>query len=265
VEVKRILSGAAAAIAAIGIYALAGGGVANAAIAIPTKTCGTQTMQVHVSDNSYYDLNNADESENTTCIVGHPGVATLTVNSVDQHSDWGFPNISSGWEWGQSSCQGAGGACFKYPVEEEHDGNPVSGLAVFPHGGLKGDGAWDIWFNKTNAHPGQDNGTEVMIWISHPGISEPSRMLHAVTIDGIHWDYMTWTASGHGQSWHYIAYIKVNQTTHVSGLSLNSFFHDAINRHLLSPDWYLTAIDGGSEITHGGAGTVVSMSLKDVS
>lgn len=256
-KILAILAMAVAAIAGFGTLA------ANASIAIPTKTCGSQTMQVHVADNSYYDLDNANPAQNTTCIVGHPGVATLTVNSVDQHEDWGYPNVSSGWEWGDYSCSDASGACFKYPVEEEHDGNPVSSLDVFPHGGFKGDGAWDIWFDTTDSHPGQDNGTEVMIWLSHPGVSESSST--KVNIDHTEFYVVIAKAIAHGVTWHRITYVAVNQTTHLTGLHLNPFFTDAIHRHQLTAEWYLTAIDGGAEIVSGGAGTVVSMSLSGVS
>jgi hypothetical protein len=250
----------AVAVAAVLVVLLNATGIAHASIAIPTKKCGTQTMTVHVANNSYYNLDNANPAANSTCIIGHPGVATLTINSTDQHEDWGYPNVSSGWEWGVYSK--GGGAYFKYPVEEEHDGNPVSTLDVFPHGGLKGNGAWDIWFDTSNSHPGQDNGTEVMIWISHPGVSESSST--KVNIDHTEFYVVIAKAIAHGVTWHRITYVAVHQTTHLNGMHLNPFFTDAIHRHQLSPEWWMTAIDGGTEITHGGDGTVVSLALTGV-
>jgi hypothetical protein len=232
-----------------------------AALAVAASViCGSKTATVHVPDNSYYTIENSDTGQNTTCVSYKPGSSGFKVTSTDQHKPWGYPSVVSGWDWGVYSR--GGGAYFRYPVREDEDGNPVSSLAVWMHG-AHGNGSWDIWFSKTDAKPvGQDNGSEVMIWIEHPGVSEGN--LPAVTIDGIHFRYMTWTATAHGTSWHYIAYIAVSQSTHRDGLALNPFFHDAISRHLLSPDWYLDAIDGGTELVKGGSGVQVNMTLKGV-
>lgn len=250
-----LLAAAIAAVAALVIPAQA-----RAAIGAVTTVCGAQTMQVHVPKLTYFNVYNAPVAQNTTCVRAVPGHASFTIVSTDQHGDWGYPNISSGWEAGEYSCLDASGACYQYPVEEEHDGMPVTSLGVDMHG--DGNASYDIWFNKTDAHPVQDNGTEVMIWLKHPGVAEYGSI--PVTIEGIRFRIMHWTSEHAGITWHYAAYIMVDQRAFVDDLWLNDFFRDAIARGWLSPHWWLTGIDAGFELTRGGAGSAATMQLHGV-
>lgn len=236
-------------------------GIHPAAIDATTTVCNARSMTVHVPDNSYYTVYNATPSINTTCVRASPGRSSFTVSRTWQHGYWGYPNISSGWEWSHYSCTGAGGACFQYPVQERDDGTPETSAGVI----VKGSGIadYDIWFNKTDAHPGQDDGTEVLLWMRHPGVGMHSVVAHVV-IEGIRFTVLHWVARGHGVTWNYVAYVCDNQRSNLKNFWLNGLFRDAISRNYLSPGSWLTGIDLGDEITRGGVGSVVSWSLRGV-
>jgi hypothetical protein len=213
--------------------------------------CGTDWVSVHVPKNSYYNVYNASPSVNSTCIVSEKNNAAFYLSSTDVHQPWGYPNISSGWEWGRYTCTGHKGACFTYPVEESADGDPVTSVKTNDDPGAYNT-SYDIWFDKTDATPtGQDNGTEVMIWLNHPDVYR-LKDSWSVTIEGIPFNVETWVASFDGVSWNYVAYLMANPQTSVSNLKLNPVFSDAIAHGVLKPSWYLTAIDFGWEIVSGG-------------
>jgi hypothetical protein len=256
--IKRLIIMTAALAASV---VLAVPGTAGAAISRPAIVCGSQTMQVHVAKNTYFNVYNAPPSENATCVRAVPGQSAFTVTSTDQHKAWGDPNISSGWESGEYSCLDAGGACFRYPVREDRDGHPLTSLGVDMHG--DGNASYDIWFNQSDAHPVQDDGTEVMIWLRHPGVSRGGRY---VSIEGIGF-YVTWWRAynpGDGVSWNYIDYTMVHQSSVLRQFWLNDLFADAIRRGLLKSSWWLTGIDAGFELTAGGTGSVASLQLRGV-
>jgi hypothetical protein len=214
--------------------------------------CGTNWVKVHIPNDSYFNFYNAPTDQARTCIKVEQHHLDFQISSIKINRPWGYPNVSSGWESDINSCSGVKGACLKYPVQEKNDGTPVTSVATWLNSGVY-NAAYDIWFNKTDAHPSQDNGTEIMIWIAHPGIDvwDVSRR---VTIDGIQWAVMTWTAynSGAKKSWHYVAYVAEQQRPSVFGLQLNPFFRDAIANRELSGYWWLTGIDFGFELVSGG-------------
>lgn len=215
-----------------------------------TNVCGTNWVDVHIPNNSYYNFYNAPEGQATTCMTVMRYHLDFQITHATIHRGWGFPNISSGWAWGRYTCTGHSGACFKYPVQQRYDGTPRTSVATWLAPG-RYNAAYDIWFNRTDGHPGQDNGTEVMIWLAHPGISVWS-VSRYVTIDGIRWAVMTWTAHHNGAYWHYVAYVAVHQRSSVYGLWLNPFFREAIAHGELRNTWWLTAIDFGFELVAGG-------------
>lgn len=234
--------------------------IAELALAAST-ICGTRTAVEHVPVNSYYEMTNAPPAQNQTCIKITAGKASYTVTRTDQHKAYGYPAIVSGWNWGQYTCYGHTGKCFKYPVVERADGSPRENVSGRVTG--RGNLANDIWFSKTGAKPsGQDNGTEVMIWLEHPG--DNMHYARYTTIEGIRFGVGQWTAHGHGTSWHYVAYVMLAQRSHVANLWLNPFFHNAIANHELAPGWYLDAIDLGNEIVSGGTGDSASLALTGV-
>ena len=105
--------------------------------------------------------------------------------------------------------------------------------------------------------------TEIMIWLSHPGLGPRSSNLryYPVTIAGHHWRVTVGLASGghgitaaHPNGWNVVNFIapQVSEgTVSVRNLFLNPFFSYAIAHHWLQGSDYLMAIDQGAELTHG--------------
>ena len=89
-----------------------------------------------------------------------------------------------------------------------------------------------------------------MIWLQHEHVLSPPPGSPVYTIDGIRWEEMRWITSHGGMSWHYIAFVSVTQRTWAN-LWLNPFFRLTERLGWLSPNWYLTSVDFGFEITRG--------------
>jgi Glycosyl hydrolase family 12 len=215
------------------------------------RVCGTDWVDIHIPMASYYNVYN-DDFGRETCVVAELHHLDFRISSAG--NSYGFdayPNISSGWEDNKYTCTGHAGQCFTYPVRADHDGDPVTSIAGWLAPGSY-DFSYDIWFNKTDAHPLQDNGTELMIWLAHPGI--PEGVDRAVTIDGIKWDVTTWITNHPGEPhWRLLIYYAVHPRSSAA-LRLNNFFTDAERHAELSSSEWLTAIDAGFELAHGGVG-----------
>jgi hypothetical protein len=218
--------------------------------------CGRDYVPVNLGHGDYFNVYNSAG----TCISAERNHLSWGVASITPTGGWQFPNISSGWEWSRYTCTdghsgypGHGSRCMRYPVQEKHDGYPLSSVTVQNHPGAY-NAAYDIWFNKTDAHPKQDNGTELMVWIEHPNIYvPPSAIDWYTTIQGIRYEVAAWITFHNGVHWRYMAYIAVHQRTSLPPTWLNAFFRDAIAHGWLSSNDWLTAIDFGFEISWGGA------------
>jgi hypothetical protein len=259
-KLKMILLGTAALGAAAGLIPAAQASVtpdrgavtpAAGVLKYNANVCGSQWVDVHINSNSYYNFYNAPSAQASTCLTVERYHLDFQITKATIHGAWGFPNISSGWEWGDYTCTGHKGVCFKYPVQEKKDGTPKTSVETWLAPGTY-NAAYDIWFNKTDAHPGQDNGTEVMIWLAHPGIDESGHYVRYVTIEGIRFGVMAWIADHNDTSWHYVAYVMQSQRSSVKNLWLNPLFRNAIANGELSSDWWLTSIDFGFELVRGG-------------
>jgi Glycosyl hydrolase family 12 len=233
--------------------------------------CGASYVPVDLGRGNYFNVYN--EQDNRSCISVEEHHLAFTVTSRDSADSWQYPNISSGWEWGRYTCQDGrsalptspGSQCMRYPVQEKSDGTPLTSVSYSQHLG-SGNVSYDIWFNRADATPGQDDGTEVMIWLAHPGVAISARSVcWTATIQGRKYDAMCWRAKNKtGVSWNYVAYVAVGQTRSLPPTFLNGFFRSAIAHGKLSPDWWLTAIDFGAAINTGVGFAVGHYSLEDV-
>jgi hypothetical protein len=155
----------------IAVAGAAKAGSISAPVGKSVRSCYSGAYEtVHMPAHTYYNIYNSGTPGSGTCMTFTHG---LTMGDIvvktGTPQGWQYPNISSGWEWGRNPCTGRSGACFSYPVQLStilaHYA-PRSGMRA-----TKGAGAynlsWDIWFNKTDAHPNQDNATEVMVWLAH--------------------------------------------------------------------------------------------------
>ncbi|HEY5397847.1 MAG TPA: hypothetical protein VIL16_20865 [Trebonia sp.] len=174
---------------------------------------------------------------------------------------WTYPNISSGYEQGGSSCASARDACYRYPVQEKDDGTPVASVRAWLARGVY-NLAFDVWFSPTSAvgtlnYQHRKGDTEVMVWLAHPGIRYACG--YHVTIDHVSWCVQYGEAGGgSGQPWQRITYVAPRTalgSLSVSNLWLNPLFRDAIKHRMLTPAKWLYAIDLGFELYSGGAGS----------
>lgn len=238
-----------------------------------TPVCGTNYVPVNLGHGDYFNIYNA-QGGNTCVNVERKHLSWYVSRVTPIAQGWQYPNISSGWHWGRYTCNdgrsahpGHGSQCMRYPVKQSEDGMPLTSVQYFPHL-TNGNVSYDIWFNQTNAHPNQDNGSEIMIWLDDPGTSRfiHHAFLRRVRISGYTWDVCGWTMHRpDGTSWNYVAYVAPKPILKTHGLWLNEFFREAEHHGELSPDWYLTAIDFGSEMNVGGQGFAVkSYSLVGV-
>lgn len=211
------------------------------------KVCGNGWVTIRSAE-TYFRVYN-DDFGGYTCITAEHYHVDFAITAARGRGFHAYPNVSSGWESGRYTCTGHRGSCFDYPVQVKHDGNPVTSMAGWLAPGHY-DFSYDIWLNRTDAHPLQDNGAEIMIWLAHPGIREAVQ--RKVVIDGIPWYVTSWVAHRNGKTWRLLIYYAVHQRSSVHGLRLNDFFHEAERHGEMSANYWLTGIDAGFELVSGG-------------
>ncbi len=212
-----------------------------------------------------------------------PGTATFAVTSIPS-GRWSDPYITAGYdvELNSDLCNtralpGSGaahgwrhGLSYALPVRLGRTGAISASVHDVTSRRFRGDTGFDIWFEPSprirtyNAMANQGAAaTEIMIWLSHPGLWPRSGDLryYPVVIDGRRWRVMTGLASrGHGKiprhphGWNVVYFASPRVTegnVTVSNLFLNGFFSYAIAHGWLRRGDYLMAIDQGGELTRG--------------
>jgi hypothetical protein len=209
----------------------------------------------------------------------HPGKVAFTVTST-RTGRWSDPYITVGYDVSLNSelCNsrvlpgsgGKHGQSYVLPARLGRTGRIMASVHDVTSADFRGDTGFDIWFepspgiNRYNQMANQGAAaTEIMIWLSHPGLPPRSSALryYPVIIDGRHWKVAVQLASrGHGKTaahpngWNLVTFIapQVSEgNVSVHNLFLNPFFSYAIARHWLRPHDYLMAIDQGAELTQG--------------
>lgn len=117
--------------------------------------------------------------------------------------------------------------------------------------------AYDIWFCPDNncGASGFPKGLELMIWLDYQNVHGWKEHLGIVNIAGHNWD--VWLADmlvgGASDAWTYLTYmLRDPMPKSVTDLDLNAFFKDAQDRGKVKPNWYLYAIQAGTELRTGG-------------
>lgn len=171
---------------------------------------------------------------------------------------WNYPNISSGYEQGDSSCASGKDTCYGYPVQEKNDGTPTASVGAWLAPGTY-NLAFDIWFSPTKAarsYQNRTDDTEVMVWLRDPNIHQSCN--YHVRIDGVKWCVRDgWAGGGSGKPWRRVTFDAQNGKLgkySVSNLWLNPFFRNAEAHGMLSASEWLYAIDLGNELYSGGVG-----------
>ena len=208
-----------------------------------------------------------------------PGAVRFTVTSAPS-GQWTDPYITAGYDVSLNSqlcdsrvlpgSRAEHGMSYALPVRLGRTGAIVASVHDVTSAGFRGDTGFDIWFepdpaiNTYNQMANQGAAaTEIMIWLSHPGLGTRSSNLryYPVRIDGRRWQVTVERASrGHGKTaahpngWNLVNFIapQVSEgTVSVKHLFLNPFFSYAAAHGWLRGGDYLMAIDQGAELTHG--------------
>ncbi|MFY1695752.1 MULTISPECIES: GH12 family glycosyl hydrolase domain-containing protein [unclassified Solwaraspora] len=239
----RLLSIIFAAVVALGVTVVWFAPVADAG-----ELCG-RTDTVSIADKRYVVMNNVWGAGTLQCLrVTEEGRFTVSRSEHDKRtgSAAAYPTIYQGCHWG--NCTVGSGLPIK--VRQLR-----SARSDWTFDAADAEGRWnatyDLWFHTdANAHRSPD-GAELMVWLDHDGGAEPAGTLVAsdVTLAGATWD--VYHADWH---WNYVAYVRTSPTDRAEDLELAAFTRDAVGRGYIDRDWYLTGIEAGFEIWHGGAG-----------
>ena len=219
------------------------GGVVGA-----TPYCARDYERLHGDHYIAYN----DDFGSYTCLqtTDQQDKANFTITTWQQGNEriGAFPNIFAGWEYGRHPANSWN------PVADDADGSPEAYVSLDRVPGGDYNAAWDIWFNRTDpSNPyllGQNDGTEVMIWLVNHTFFHPTA---TIWVGGRVWQIMSWIATNrnNGTQWHYIAFIAPNDLSHAT-LWLNQFFDAATSLGDLNPHWYLTSVAFGYELATGG-------------
>lgn len=244
--IKKLIS--TAAITTIGLGALAA--VPASATPIPnSQTTVYPGEEKWVDDGNYMVRADDDFDSNGSYVTltnyGHQGFGIKSVK--DGSGSWNaFPYIGRGCAYGL--CTNG-----SFPRKVSDDDTPTAQFDTHQTWTGRYNTALDLWFSNYPNRDAHANATEIMIWISHPGISIPSSAIthYGVWVNGWKYNVMSWRASDDGVSWNYVAFIRDSQGDAFSDQYLNPFFRDAESWGALKSSDYWTSIDAGFELCSG--------------
>lgn len=249
----RLLTAVAVAVAVVAamLPSTALAGARNGVPQYNTKVCGTNWVSIRTKQ-SYFSVYNDDFGRETCFEAERHHLDFQIIKAQPIQGFYSYPNISSGWESGRYSCAYHRGSCYTYPVKVSRDGNPVMSMAGWLAPG-RYDFSFDVWTFPKYVKPVpvfDTGGTELMIWLAHPGV--PENLIRTVRIDGIEWDVTTWLTHRDGTSWRLLIYYAVHPRSSVYGLHLNDFFREAEANGEMTANYWLTGINAGFEMVQGG-------------
>lgn len=250
-----VVTAAAALTAAISVAAntFITGTACAAMPASPMTLCNS--WAVGVDDGAYTVQNNEYNSSASECSTTDGNADFTIANSAISNQPGGapgaYPFIYKGCDYG--ACTRHSG--FPVEVADMSTGAVTSSWSTTQPGADGGDAydvAYDIWFNQTETTSGQPDGAELMIWLNHNGGVRPfgARIAGSVDIGGNVYDVF----EGRQVNWNTISYELVSGTTSVSGLDVDEFTRDSVDRGYIQKSWYLLNVEAGFELWTGGAG-----------
>jgi Glycosyl hydrolase family 12 len=158
-----------------------------------------------------------------------------------------FPEIFVGCTWGRCSPDSP------LPARVSALRDPETSWDTSEQAGGVWDASYDLWFNRKPIVNGQATGAEIMIWLNWQGTGSATGW-PIVTLDGTRWYLVTWITHGHGTSWQYISFRRVDHVWNVSSLRLRPFISLAEQKGWINSHWYMLNIEAGFEIWRGGTG-----------
>jgi hypothetical protein len=202
-----------------------------------------------------------DDTFGAQTVLTNDGGQAFTIKSGGGAGYWSaYPNIFVGCQY--SICSGDN----PLPIQVKDINYAMTDFDTVQKWTGSYNAAYDIWFD---AHGDPDSGTnantELMIWISHPGIS--MSISGNYWIDGRDYGIAQWwhkpTPKSPG-TWRYIAFVAYTQHQYVNNANLVNFFQAAENAGALSRNSYLTSVDAGFELRWGAAGNRVHYFSLDI-
>ena len=211
------------------------------------QMCGALDV-VPVDGGRYTVQNNRFGVEAQQCVSARAGGFTLDT-ADGQIAPGGppksYPSIVAGCHWGR--CSSAPGL----PVRAADVGGARTAVSITRAPG-SWNAAYDLWFNSSPGSDGQNDGTEIMIWIDASDAPDPiGRVVGTVDVEGA-----SWTVWQGDIGWDVVSFVREQGATTVD-LALAPFVGEAITRGATEPGDWMTSVQFGFEPWSGGAGLAV--------
>lgn len=192
----------------------------------------------------YTVQNNRWGTEDRQCVapIGDGFEVVAAEGQVGPGAPKSYPSIGAGCHWGRCTTGSA------LPLATSQLGGARTAVSIERAPGVW-NAAYDLWLNTTASAGGQNDDTEIMIWIDHQGFAQPiGDVVGQVDIAGA-----SWTIWQGASGWDVITFVRDVGATSVD-LPLAPFVDEAIKRGATQEGSYLTSVQFGFEPWAGGAG-----------
>ena len=244
--------------AAAGVLALSAAGFVGAAAfpaAAAEDLCGT--VDLAPTGSGQWNVQNNNYSQTgEQCVT--PTADGFTVDkAAGQIAPGGapksYPSLVAGCHWGR--CTDTPGL----PLKAADIGAARTGVDITPVKDGSWNAAYDLWFDKNPDAQGQNEGTELMIWVNGNDAPDPiGKVVGTVDIAGA-----SWTVWQGNIGWDVISFIREQPATTVD-LPLEPFVNEAIERGATEPDDWMTSVQVGFEPWKGGEGLAMKNFTLDL-
>ena len=244
--------------AAAGVLALSAAGFVGAAAfpaAAAEDLCGT--VDLAPTGSGQWNVQNNNYSQTgEQCVT--PTADGFTVDkAAGQIAPGGapksYPSLVAGCHWGR--CTDTPGL----PLKASDIGAARTGVDITPVKDGSWNAAYDLWFDKNPDAQGQNEGTELMIWVNGNDAPDPiGKVVGTVDIAGA-----SWTVWQGNIGWDVISFIREQPATTVD-LPLEPFVTEAIERGATEPSDWMTSVQVGFEPWKGGEGLAMKNFTLDL-
>lgn len=209
------------------------------------QVCG-KTASTTVAGGQYLVQNNEWGANDGQCITANDtGFSVDTGNHHTTNAPASFPSAVSGC-WQNTCTRGT-----TLPAQISQLGPISSSLSATIPARTKTNVAYDIWADHSAKKTGQNNATELMIWLKEQGGIQPiGSKTGTAQIGGANYD--VWKGTNGGVN--VISYIRQRYVDSADNLPITDFVKDAVKQGSVKDSDYLTNIQAGFEPWQGGPG-----------
>jgi cellulose 1,4-beta-cellobiosidase len=245
-----VLAAALGGATAPGLSGITGAGAA-------AKLCQYGTAAI---DGGAYTVQNDEYGSSAAeCVAAGTGTSYSVVSSAISNptgnAPGAYPSVYQGCAYGTCTGGGLGKAPLRLSSIRAGEVTSTWHTAQPYQSGEAYDVSYDIWVSPTAARTsGAVTGSEIMVWLNRKGGVVPAgtEVARHVTIGGR--VYGIWYNPRHAGASDTVSYVMATPETSVTNLDLDAVLRDSVGRGYTSPGWYLTAVEAGFELWHGGAG-----------